>query len=125
MEPDAARRHLEEERDRLAKTKSVIESERISEESEEESTSELSHADQHPADVGSEAFEREKELSILEEIEEELDDVERALHRLDQGTYGTCEVCHQPISDERLEARPAARFCVEHQRAAEGGKPLS
>ena len=122
MEPQVARSNLEAERDRLEKTKGVIEGEGISDESEEESMSELSHADQHPADTGTEAFEREKELSILEEIEDELQDVEHALHRLDEGSYGTCEICREPIADERLEARPAARFCVEHQRAAEGGR---
>lgn len=43
-----------------------------------------------------------------------LNEVERALAKLDDGTYGTCEVCGQPIAEPRLEAMPATRYCVEH-----------
>jgi RNA polymerase-binding transcription factor DksA len=41
--------------------------------------------------------------------------VERALERLDDGTYGTCEACGVALPDERLDVAPAARFCTEHQ----------
>jgi RNA polymerase-binding transcription factor DksA len=69
--------------------------------------------------VASETFEREKDFSILEQVEAELTDVQRALQRLDDGTYGLCDACHEPIPDERLEAQPAARFCMSHQVEAE------
>jgi RNA polymerase-binding transcription factor DksA len=91
----------------------------LHDESEDESTSELSHMAQHQADVATETFEREKDFSILEQVEAELADVDHALVRLDEGTYGTCEACGEPIGDERLEALPAARFCVTHQSEAE------
>ena len=84
-------------------------------ETESESFGELSHVDQHPADTGTETFEREKDLSILESLEYELAQLEAALKRVDEGTYGTCEACGNPIPVERLEAQPAARFCAEHQ----------
>ena len=58
-------------------------------------------------------------LSILEGIEAELTDVEHALQRLDEGTYGTCEACGKPIDEERLAARPATRLCLEDQERAE------
>lgn len=45
-------------------------------------------------------------------VESELTDVEAALERLENGTYGTCEVCGRPIEDSRLEAWPATRFCA-------------
>ena len=45
---------------------------------------------------------------------EQLDDVDAALARLEAGTYGTCERCGNAISDARLEALPAARFCIDH-----------
>jgi RNA polymerase-binding transcription factor DksA len=48
-------------------------------------------------------------------VEAELDDVARALDRLDEGTYGTCEVCGATLADEVLADAPAARFCAEHQ----------
>ena len=50
-------------------------------------------------------------------VEAELDDVARALDRLDEGTYGTCEVCGAVLADEVLTGAPAARFCGEHQPA--------
>ena len=76
-------------------------------------------ATNHPADVGTEMFEREKDLSILEQVDARLDLVEHALYRLDEGTYGTCEICGQPIPPERLEALPAATLCVRDQARAE------
>ena len=110
---------MEEERARLEGVRATFADEHLSDESETENLSELSSIDQHQADVGSETFEREKDISILEQIEAELEDVEHALHRLDDGTYGTCEVDGKPIPADRLEAMPAARFCLEHQVEAE------
>ncbi len=57
------------------------------------------------------------DLTILTQVESELGDVERALARLDDGTYGTCSVCGGTISDERLAAEPAASLCGEHAPA--------
>ena len=122
MESDDARDRLTEERDRLQTIRSGFDAEHLHDESEDESTSELSHLAQHSADVGTETFEREKDFSILEQVEAELADVDRALRRLDDGTYGTCEACGHPIGDDRLEAMPAARFCVSHQSEAEANR---
>lgn len=119
MDQDDARRLLDAERQRLEAVRRGFDAERLHEESEDESTSELSHLAQHPADIATETFEREKDFSILEQIEAELSDVQRALQHLADGTYGRCEACGRPIADERLEALPAARFCLEHQAAAE------
>jgi len=119
METDLARQRLAEERARLEGVKSTFDDEHLGDLTESESTGELSSYDQHQADMGTETFEREKDLSILEQVESELGDVEHALRRLDEGTYGTCEVCGKVIPDERLEAMPATRLCLEHQAAAE------
>ncbi len=54
------------------------------------------------------------DLTILTRVEGELEDVEQALDRLDDGSYGTCKVCGGPIDDERLAAAPAASLCAEH-----------
>jgi DnaK suppressor protein len=115
METEQARARLEEERTRLEGIREGTEAT----ESEDESLSELSSLDQHPADIGTETFEREKDLSVLEQVEAELADIEHALKRLDDGTYGTCEACGKPIDDARLEALPAARFCLDDQAGAE------
>jgi YteA family regulatory protein len=119
MDSDLARQRLADERERLDEVRSTFDAEGLTEQSETDSVGELSSYDQHQADLGTETFEREKDLSILEQVEAELADVEHALRRLDEGTYGTCEVCGQPIPEERLEAMPATRFCVEHQAQAE------
>ena len=119
MESDLARQRLAEERTRLEEVRSTFDAEHLTDQSESESVSELSSYDQHQADMGTETFEREKDLSILEQVESELGDVEHAIRRLDEGTYGTCEACGKPIPDERLEAMPATRLCLEHQAEAE------
>ena len=117
MEVDRARARLEEERARLEEVREGLDV--VTRESEEESLSELSSLDQHQADIGTETFDREKDISILEQVEAELADVSHALRRIDEGTYGVCEACGQPLGDERLEAVPAARFCVNDQAQAE------
>lgn len=121
MNDDKARSLLTEERTRLETLRTRMED--PGDAGQEDSLSELSTVDQHPADVGSETFERTKELSLQEDLDGRLADVTRALDKLDSGTYGTCETCGEPIPDERLEAVPAARFCVEHQAAQERTVP--
>src|SRR5438128_7281675 len=105
MDHDNAREHLTEEQARLEAMRAGFDAEHLHDESEDESMSELSHLAQHQADVATETFEREKDFSILEQVEAELADVQRALQRLDEGTYGMCEACRQPIGDERLQAQ--------------------
>ncbi len=119
METDLARRRLAEERERLDEVRSTFDAEGLTDQSESDSVSELSSYDQHQADMGTETFEREKDLSILEQVEAELSDVEHALRRIDEGTYGTCYFCWKAIPYERLEAMPATRLCLEHQVEAE------
>ncbi|MGH9067633.1 MAG: TraR/DksA C4-type zinc finger protein [Acidimicrobiales bacterium] len=119
METPEARQHLSSERVRLTGLRDEMVASGITAESEGDSLSELSSADQHQADVGTETFDRERDLSIYEQVEAELADVEHALDRLDKGTYGTCEACGRPIGEDRLEALPATRYCLEDQSAAE------
>jgi DnaK suppressor protein len=54
-------------------------------------------------------------LAVLALVEAELAGVEHALKRLDEGTYGICEACGEPISPERLESSPAARLCAHDE----------
>jgi RNA polymerase-binding transcription factor DksA len=119
VDDDQARTRLAEERERLVGVRATFDDEHLTDQSESDSVSEISSYDQHQADMGTETFEREKDLSILEQVEAELADVEFAIRRLDEGTYGTCEVCGRPIPEERLEALPATRLCLEHQAEAE------
>lgn len=119
MEDELVRGRLEEEQNRLGALRDQYVAEGLTSESEDESLSELSSMHQHQADIGTETFNRERDLSILERVEGELADIEHALKRLDNGSYGSCEACGKPIGDARLEAMPAARFCLDDQALAE------
>jgi RNA polymerase-binding transcription factor DksA len=77
--------------------------------------SELSNVDQHPADAGTELFEEERVQSMIDRLEQDLEAVERAMKRVDDGTYGLSIESGQPIPDSRLEAVPHAERTVEEQ----------
>lgn len=113
--PDDARARLEQERARLQGLREGVLQETSSDASQQDELGELSVADQHLADVATELFEREKNISLLETFEDELREIEAALARIEAGTYGSCERCRAPIGRARLEAVPHARFCVVHQ----------
>lgn len=81
-----------------------------------ESVQELSNYDNHPADQGTELFERQKDLALREHANRELNEIHRALAKIDEGSYGVCEICHKEIPIERLRAHPTALTCVEHSR---------
>ena len=117
MDKATISKRLEEERTRLQGIRDDLQ--RVQEEATGESAGELSSVDQHPGDLGSETFEREKNLSLLEQVDDELVELDAAAERLEGGTYGTCQACGRPIGEERLEAMPAARFCIEDQALAE------
>ena len=119
MDAEDARHHLQTEQHRLERIQAGFEAEHLHDEPGGDASGELSHLALHQADSASETFEREKDFSILDQVEAELSDVERALARLDDGTYGSCEACGVAIGDDRLEVQPAARFCIEHQHQAE------
>jgi DnaK suppressor protein len=62
----------------------------------------------------SHAVERIAQVDAAKQLDAKLRDVERALAKLDDGTYGTCDECGEPIGDARLEAIPWAVRCIEH-----------
>jgi RNA polymerase-binding protein DksA len=64
------------------------------------------------ADAGTKASEREQELALTQNAQDLLDQGERALGRIDAGTYGVCESCGQPVGKARLLAFPQATLCV-------------
>jgi RNA polymerase-binding transcription factor DksA len=70
--------------------------------------------DENFADSGQVAAEQGEAHSLAASLQEQLDAVEAALAKLDDGTYGLCERCQQPIPEARLEAMPASRFCIDH-----------
>lgn len=84
-----------------------------------ESVGELSTSDNHPGDIGTEVYERGKDVALNELAESQLLDIEAALALFDKGEYGTCAECGKPIPYERLQALPSAAYCIEHARERE------
>jgi DnaK suppressor protein len=68
----------------------------------------------------SQAVERIAQVDAAQRLDAKLRDVERGLVKLDEGTYGICDVCGRPIGSERLEAIPWAILCLEHARSRTG-----
>lgn len=107
---EAIRRRLEEERQKaLATLKSINEGLRTP---MGESLGELSLYDNNPGDVGTELFERSKDLSLREDARLRLRAIEEAAKRLEEGKYGRCEACGGEIDPERLLAVPWTTFCL-------------
>jgi len=86
---------------------------------ESDRATELSSYEDHPADLASETFEREKDLAIGESVQHTLHKVINALEKLDRGTYGRCDACARTIKKARLRALPFATLCVECQARLE------
>lgn len=80
------------------------------------STGELSQYDNHPADTATDLYEREKDLALFENLERELQDIEYALQKMEEGSYGICEITGEKIPLERLMVNPTARTVVEHSK---------
>ena len=77
--------------------------------------SETSAFGMHQADAGSDAYDRDFALSILSQEQNSLYEIDEALKRIDDGTYGICEISNKQIPRARLEARPFSRYTVECQ----------
>ncbi len=68
--------------------------------------------DEHDPEGATIAFEREHVAALLDQTRQQLGQIDAALRRLDEGGYGKCEQCGQPIATGRLEARPTATTCI-------------
>ena len=73
--------------------------------------------DDESADAGTATFEREKDLSIENNVRDLLQKIERALKRIDAGTYGTCDRCGKPIEKARIKALPYVDLCIKDAQA--------
>ena len=107
--PDAARAALEAER---ATTLARIGAMTAEFEEIVAGSADSNADDEHDPEGSTIAFERAQTSALLAEARAYLLELERALTRLDAGTYWTCERCSEPIASERLAARPATRTCI-------------
>jgi DnaK suppressor protein len=78
----------------------------------EDETGEETH-DQHLADTATAMHDRELDHTLADNEEQLLASIDAALQRIEDGTYGVCVNCGNPISPERLEARPWADLCID------------
>lgn len=72
----------------------------------------LSNVPIHPADLGTHYYEEEVTLTLIENEETLIEEINRALGRIEQGTFGRCESCGEPIAEKRLQVIPYARHCI-------------
>lgn len=86
----------------------------LSDDSLSESINELSTYDNHPGDIATEMYEREKDIALTENAEHHLEQINYALERMQNSEYGVCLTCGAPIGYERLEAIPTTAYCKEH-----------
>ncbi len=109
------KRMLIEERDRLQRERENV----ARDEANRLTASELANYDNHPADAASDTFERTKDYAIDENHRELIEQIDEALRKIDDGTYGTCDRCGERINIERLKAIPYATLCIDCQESLE------
>jgi RNA polymerase-binding transcription factor DksA len=111
VDPKDARQRLRRLREEFSGTVSEIRARLAL--PERESSGELASVDQHPADTATDTADRELDVERMAMFEARLKQIDDALARVAQGSYGICQVCGQPIPDERLEAIPDTPFCLK------------
>ena len=84
-------------------------------------TDETTYQDNHLGDVATATFDREMASTLEDNSTHVLNEIDAALARIDEGTFGTCSRCGEPIGSERLEALPWATLCIEDKRKQERG----
>ena len=84
-----------------------------------EASGNLSNMPMHMADLGTENYDQEFTLGLIENEQATLDQVYKALEKLEKGTFGRCEHCQGPIAKNRLQAIPYTQFCIDCARARE------
>jgi len=87
--------------------------------SQREASGDLSAYSIHMADIAADSYERDKSAELADNINNILYEIDEALYRIEKGEYGLCEVCHNKINEERLQAMPYARTCIDCQKKKE------
>jgi RNA polymerase-binding protein DksA len=90
--------------------------------SQSETSGNLSNVPLHMADLGTENYDQEFTLGLIENEQETLDQVQSALKRIESGTFGRCEECGEPIAKPRLQALPYTKHCIQCARKLEGSE---
>jgi RNA polymerase-binding transcription factor DksA len=112
------RARLEEERGRLANAVDFLQAENPGSLEDELGEVGSGGTDNHLGDTAGATYDRGLDQGLEEGAQQTLKEIEAALLRIDDGTYGTCLVCGNPIGADRLRALPWARLCIDDQRRA-------
>ena len=112
------RARLEEERERLLSAVDFLDRENPGSISDELGDI-VTAGDSNLGDTATATFDRELDQSLEEGAQQTLTAIDDALRKIEEGTYGTCEVCGKPIGEGRLAAIPWARLCIDDQRKAD------
>jgi DnaK suppressor protein len=116
MDLEALRTTLIAERERLSREIAELDAD-LSESLED--SSEESPYDQHMAETAAVTLDREIDLTLEENARAAIAQIDRALHKLENGSYGACDKCGKPIGEERLKVAPFATLCIECKRREE------
>ena len=90
--------------------------------SRQDASGDLSNVPIHMADVGTDNYERELMIELIQSGEASVRNIDSALERIEEGSFGICEVCSKKIGKERLKAVPYAKLCIDCQREEEVDK---
>ena len=112
------RKQLAEEKVRLLHAVGFLERENPGSISDELGEVADGGTDNHPADTATAMYDRELDEGLEEGARDTLAEIDAALQRIEDGTYGICEVCGKPIGADRLSALPWTRLCIDDSRAA-------
>ena len=118
METSQYRARLLEEQERLSNAVEFLDRENPGSISDELGDI-VTAGDGNLGDTATATFDRELDQSLGEGAQQTLTAIKDALRKIDEGTYGTCEVCGKPIGEGRLAAIPWARLCIDDQRKAD------
>jgi DnaK suppressor protein len=89
--------------------------------SRQDASGDLSKMPLDMADIGSDNYEQEFNLGLIETEQATLEEIEDALKRIDDKSFGRCTECNQPIPAARLKVKPSAKYCIECKRREEKG----
>jgi RNA polymerase-binding protein DksA len=115
------RKKLLEKRHELFANVQTMESEALRK-NRSEAAGDLSQMPIHMADIGTDNYEQEFSIGLIQNERTLLKEIDDALKRIQDETYGVCLATHQPISKARLRAKPWASYCIEYKRSQENGR---
>jgi DnaK suppressor protein len=116
IETDEFKTLLEEERARLVHAVALLHDKSGASLDDELGEIGSGASDNHLADTAGVAYDRELDLGLEEGAQQTVDEIDAALARIEDGSYGSCENCGKPIGEDRLRAIPWARLCIDDQR---------